>query len=144
MHKNFYASGFFYHSPTEQILLQQKKTTIPSIWSLFGGLNLYNEDAQDTFQRIVYETLHIKLSLVSIHPIYEYFNNNMSKNHYILYTETGKMRNFRPVNGTIFEWFSFKQILKLQLSQQAKHDIVVGERVIDARMRKSLGIQTLE
>ena len=36
-----------------------------------------------------------------------------------------------------FAWFSFKQVPKLNLSEQNKHDIVVGQRVIDRPSEKA-------
>lgn len=146
MHKNFYASGFIYHAPTQQILLQQQTSVnnFPSVWSLFEGVNLYKEDAETAFLRIIYSSLRIKLNPKSIFPVYSYFHKKMNKNHYIICAEIKNLKDFSPNNGIIFAWFTFKQIVKLQLSEQAKHDITVGQRVIDARLRKSLGQKTLE
>lgn len=146
MHKTFYASGFFYHPPTRQILLQQQKGALDTspFWSMFGGIGKSFENPQITFQRIIHKLLDIKLRLSIIEPVYVYFNKDIDKNHYIVYAETVKTKNFSSKNGVIFSWFTFRQILKLQLDEQTRHDITVGIRVIDAKVRKGLGLRTLE
>jgi hypothetical protein len=145
MHKGFYASGFLYHLPSEQILLQQQhgNDKLP-LWSLFGEPILSSETAEVTFQRAIYSLLNIKLALKSIYPIYTYFHKDMGKNNTIVYAEVKKLHRLSSVNTVKYAWFTLKQVFKLQLLEQTKHDIIIGQRVINARMRKSLGLQTLE
>lgn len=145
MHKDFYASGFLYHLPSGQILLQQQPTVGPSsVWSLFGKQGLYKEKAEVTFQRVIYELLHLKLPLATIYPVYTYFYKDIHKDHAIVYAEVEEMQRFASLHTVKCAWFTMKQIIKLDLSEQTKHDITVGHRVISARMRKSLGLRTLE
>lgn len=143
MHKDSYASGFLYHPSTRQILLQQQKQTRDTtpLWSLLGGIGKSSDNAQITFQRVVHKLLHIKLKLNTIEPVYVYFYKDTDKNHSILYAEIAKTKNFSSKRGIKFSWFTFKQILKLQLDEQTRHDIIVGQRVIDAKERKRLGQQ---
>ena len=146
MHKDFYASGFLFHLPTQQILLQQPKkvSSASPNWSLFGTKSKPKEDEKVAFQRAINKTLKLKLSLKSIEPIYSYFNKEIEKENLLLYAPLAKMKNFRPKNGTTFGWFTFKQVLKLQMDEQTKHDIVVGQRVVASKARKLSGQQTLE
>jgi len=143
MHKDSYASGFLYHPSTRQILLQQQKQTRDTtpLWSLFGGIGKSSDNAQITFQRLIQKLLHIKLKLNTIEPVYVYFYKDTDKNYSIVYAEIAKTKNFSSKRGIKFSWFTFKQILKLQLDEQTRHDIIVGQRVIDAKERKRLGQQ---
>lgn len=144
MHKDFYASGFLYHLPSGKILLQQSTLDPSSLWSLFGKQGLYKESAEVTFQRVINDLLHVKLPLATIYPIYTYFYRDIHKDHAIVYAEVEEMQPFSSIKTVRCSWFTLKQILKLELLEQTRHDITVGQRVISARMRKSLGLQTLE
>lgn len=148
MHKDFYASGFLYHLPSQQILLQQKSTVdisdTSSLWTLFGGQGYLRENPEATFQRVVNKLLRIKVSLTNIYPIYTYFYKEINQDHAVVYAEVENMQEFSSLNKIRCAWFTMKQILKLDISQQTKQDVTVGQRVIDSRMRKSLGLQTLE
>lgn len=138
MHKDFYASGFIYHSKTQQILLQQNNT---EEWTLLGGNSLKNETVEQAFKRVVSKILEIKQS-IPVQTVYNYFNDELKKDHYVSYITIRKLENFEGSKKT-FEWFNFKQIGKLKLSAQCKQDIIVSKRVIDSSIRKSLGQQTI-
>lgn len=144
MHKAFYASGFLFHPPTQQILLQQQLNTSPALWSLLGGIYLVEESAEKAFQRIVLKLLKHRLPVTSIYPIYTYDREDAEKNKAILYADIDKQIEFRPTKELAFGWFTRKQIMKLPLDPQTKQDIIVGHRVIDAKTRKILGEHTLE
>lgn len=145
MHKDFYASGFLYYPPTQQILLQQRPTThSPSAWFLLGGKNLIEETSEVAFQRIVNRIIQVKLTLSAIHPVYMYFHEGMGKHHCILYAEVKKMGKQTDTKEKKFGWFTRKQILKLDLDEQTRQDITVGQRVIDAEQRRRLGQRTLQ
>ncbi len=143
MHKAFYASGFLYHPPTQQILLQQRKTKTegPVAYAMIGGINRPAEKADKTFQRHIHKLLNLRIKPALVHQVYEYHHKEMNKHHIVMYAEVTEIEKISNKNCT---WFTFKQIMKLPLSEQAKHDITVGQRVIDSRKRKSLGQQTLE
>lgn len=145
MHKEFYASGFLYYPPTQQILLQQRKSTLSSspTWSMFGKICVCKKADEKIFQRILNELLKIKIKPDFIHPVYTYFHKETHKNHTIFYAEVEEIKKISSKRG-VFNWFTFKQVLKLQLPGQVKQDIVVGQRVIDAEIRKNLGLRTLE
>lgn len=142
MHKNFYASGFLYHPSSQQILLQQNSSISPmsTSWLLFGGFYLEDEKPEALFKDIIFKLLDIKTRVV--YPIYSYFSDNTRESQYIVYSHLSKLHNFSSKNGLTFAWFSFKDVLKLKITEQTKHDIVVGQRVIDAAKRKSRGEHT--
>lgn len=144
VHKNFYASGFLYHPSSQQILLQQNNLTpsTSSSWLLFGGRCLEKEDPKALFENIIFELLDIKIKVVR--SIYSYLNENTGESQYLVYSKLSKFQNFSSKSGLKFAWFSFKDILKLKIREQTKHDIVVGQRVIEAARRKSRGEHTFQ
>lgn len=145
MHKNIYASGFLYNPSTQQILLQKQQNSINSfVWLLIGGEGKAEEKPEKIFQKTVRKLLKINLALKDIDEVYSYFHKEFNKNHFILYTKIKKVKKISSKNGLMFEWFTIKQTLKLPMSPQTKHDIIVGQRVMDAKVRKSLGERTLE
>ena len=107
-------------------------------------MRLSHQSAEATFQRAVQKLLGVKLSLAAIYPVYFYSSKGVYKNHHIVYAEVKELKKFLPKNGRSFDWFVFKQIPKLPLAEQAKHDIIVSQRVIDSHLRKRLGPKTLE
>jgi hypothetical protein len=144
MHKDFYASGFLYHSRSQQILLQQQTSADKEPkWFLFGGKSLGDETGEETFSRVVGKVLSIKLKITVIFPVYKYFHEEMKKDHYISYAKIGRLEKFPETKEAVFAWFNFKQVQKLNLSEQTKHDIMVAQRVIDSATRRSLGQQTI-
>ncbi|OGH08201.1 MAG: hypothetical protein A2152_00565 [Candidatus Levybacteria bacterium RBG_16_35_6] len=143
MHKGFYASGFLYHPSSEQILLQQITTADKdSTWSLFEGKTADDTSGEEMFRDIISRALNIKLKLRGIFCVYKY-TCKQEINHRIYYAELGKLRKFASFNNREFSWFSPKQIHKLNLSDQTRHDIVVGFRVIESSIRRSLGLRTI-
>jgi hypothetical protein len=145
MHKDFYASGFLYHPKTQQILLQQPVTADGTAeWSLFEGEALGDETAADTFKRTIQKHLNLDIKAKNIFPIYSYFHDGKGKNNFLHYAIVKKLEKFPDDTKTLFAWFSFKQVQKLHISSQIKQDIIVGQRVIDSAIRKSLGQQTIE
>ena len=145
MHKKFYASGFLYYLPTQRILLHQQtssSSTLLSPWRLFGSLYTEKEEPETVFKNIIHETLSIKIGIVN--TVYSYFNTNTNTNQVIVYSELKTLKNFSSKNGLTFVWFSFKEVIKLQITEQTKHDIVVGHRVIEAAARKSRGEHTFQ
>ncbi len=136
-----YASGFLYHPPTQQILLQQPSPD--TIWSLIGGIYKEDETPEKAFQRITKSILKVHLSLASIHPVYSYVRDDMKRKQCIIYAEIQDQLKATSKKGILFTWFNRKQILKLPLDPQTKQDIIVGHRVIDAKTRERLGQHTL-
>ena len=145
MHKDFYVSGFLYHRKTQQILLQQLITADSGAeWSLFEGDCLDKETAGEAFKRIIQTHLNLELKPKNIFPIYSYFHDKKGKNNFLHYAISKKLEKFPESADKAFAWFSLKQIQKLHIPNQIKQDIIVGQRVIDSAVRKSLGQQTID
>lgn len=135
MHKSFYASGFLYNLPSQQILLRQDNI-LTSFWSLFGQKGQKYENPILVFQKAISQQLHIKLALKAIYPVYDYFKKGTEENCYVLYAQVDLTeREFHARKNSSTEWFTFKQITKLSFSDQIKRDLVVAERVINAKAR---------
>jgi hypothetical protein len=144
MLKGFYVSGFLYHEPTNQILLQQIQSTSPS-WSLFESEEVdENTSPVATFAELIHNTLQLKLVIKTIQEVYTYLNEDVNKNYSITYAPVRSLKTATPDNGKIYKWFGPREILKLNLSAQTRHDVTVGQRVIDAKMRKLMGLHTFE
>jgi hypothetical protein len=145
MHKKFYASGFLYHSRSQQILLQQQiSANKEPMWFLFGGEGSGDDNGEEAFSRVIDDILNIKLKLSAVFPVYKYFHEEMKRDNYIIYAKIGRLEKFLETKDTVFGWFNFKQVQKLNLSEQTKHDIMVAQRVIDSATRRSLGQQTID
>ncbi len=140
MHKSFYTSGFIFHLPTQQILLQQRQlaSSITSSWTLFEKEHSENKQSEDVFKNTISKLLNITLD--NVEQIYSYVQED--KNYTLLYATVRTLEKFPPKKGYIFRWFSFKEVLKIKASEQTKHDIVVGQRVIEAVKRKEAGEHT--
>lgn len=134
---SFYVSGFIYNLKTNQILLIQsaQENKISPLWSALGGDSIKGEEAEVAFQRIIYKLLNIDLKLKNIHPIYDYFHQTKNKVNFVFYAKVRSSRIFNNFQRDDVSWFTFSEIVKLPLATQMKHDIVVGERVINARKR---------
>lgn len=144
MHKNFYASGFLYHPKSEQILLQQTNSAGQSpSWSLFGEKEIKNKTGQEAFRDIFLAKLGIKLKLENINSVYTYSINEKGANYNIYYAKVKRLHKSLNSGKAKFAWFNFKQIQKLNLSEQTRQDILIGQRVINSSIRKGLGQKTI-
>ena len=131
MHNSNYASGFLYHPSTEKILLQlTPENRDASLWSLFSDRQTV-EDQADFFQKIIFDQLRILLQLTAIVPIYDYMRPARRETHFIYYAEVERDdMKLRPKRGCTVRWFTQKEIMKLSLPPQVRHDIMIGTRVI--------------
>src|SRR5665811_415233 len=112
MHKDFYASGFLYHSRTQQILLQKQKQTDPnSNWSLPYVKSLKNETEKEAFKRLIAVLFCLDIELKSIFPVYDYYHQELKKNNYISYVKVKKTEAYDCKNY-FYKWFSLREILK--------------------------------
>lgn len=141
MQKKLCASGFLIHIPSQQILLQQNTTSdnFSSPWLLFEKTYQVEEAPEIVFKNLIAQLLHVTLDVVYPVYSYEYENTNQS----IMYSELDDLLNFPSENGLVFNWFSFRNVRNLQVTEQTKHDIVVSQRVIEAELRKRRGEHTL-
>ncbi|MBI3559675.1 NUDIX hydrolase [Candidatus Gottesmanbacteria bacterium] len=129
MHTSFYASGFLYHPRTKQILLQQLQSDDNVKLVLFRGSGHNGKDPQAVFQKTVEELLGVHCAVSSIHPVYDYIHDKLGE-HFIFYMEIGgkSPKTYASKNKT--GWFLLSKLSKLTMSEQTRHDIIVGERVI--------------
>lgn len=126
MHKPFYASGFLYHSPSQQILLQQSANKNPLKFDLFKGKSQNGTDPKVVFQRCVEKTLGISIAPSSVHTVYDYIHDTDGE-QFIFYIEVKKGI---PDDG----WILLSKVSKYSMSEQTRHDILIGERVIRSNM----------
>ncbi|MBI3984753.1 MAG: hypothetical protein HY344_02310 [Candidatus Levybacteria bacterium] len=144
MHKDFYASGFLYHPKTQQILLQQITSTSDSpSWTLLGKNSTKGRSGQEVLKELLQEVLNLKIKIDKIKEVYSYFSKKFNQDHNIYYVEVKRLYRKSPLENTTVSWFTFKQIQKLNVSEQTKQDIIIGQRVIDSSIRKSLGQRTI-
>ncbi len=138
MQTSFYTSGFLYNPKTNQILLlkSQQKDTADYLWSTFGGEGSEGEEAQAVFQRVVSELLNLNLKTKDIYPVYDYFQDEKDKNNYVFYAEVKKSKDLDSIKGDALSWITFAEISKLSLTSHSKQDVIVGERVINAKWRE--------
>jgi hypothetical protein len=133
VHKPFYASGFICHVPTQQILLQKLDTNENPTLTFFSGKSRKGETPEQAFLRTVSEMLGYKASPSSVRPIYDYIHDTMGE-CFMFYIEVADTKHI-PGNGKHHaDWFPLAKLSKLKLSEQTRHDIVIGERVIRAAL----------
>lgn len=101
---------------------------------MLGGESKEGEEASAAFARVISKLLGINLKTKSIHPIYDYFHNTRNKTNYVFYAEVAKLK-FPTLKKDTLSWFTFHETSKLSFTSQTKQDIVVGERVINAKWR---------
>ncbi|HCB23343.1 TPA: hypothetical protein DEP06_06010 [Candidatus Daviesbacteria bacterium] len=133
---SFYASGFLYSIKTHRILLvqSQQKDSPDFLWSTIGGESSAGEEAQTAFARIINELLDINLKTKNIYPVYDYFHDGRDKINYVFYAAVNSPRVNRLKKGT-FSWVGFHETSKLPFTAHSKQDVIVGERVINAKWR---------
>lgn len=129
VHQSFYASGFLFHSATQKILLLQSINNNTTELLLFGNKCHKGSDPQTEFQESMGKTLGMKISASSVHPIYDYTHNTLGE-HFIFFIEVTDALPKTYPSQTKAEWFLLSKLSKLNMSEQTRHDIIVGERVI--------------
>ncbi|MBI2597527.1 hypothetical protein HYW41_05220 [Candidatus Daviesbacteria bacterium] len=136
MQTPFYVSGFLYNPKTNQILLVQSRSeTDQSLWSTMEEEDVEGEEAVVIFKRIINKLLNLDLKPKDIYPVYDYLHNTRNKFNYVFYAEVKNIKRFNHLKNGNLTWFTFNEALKLPLTSQIKRDIVVGERVINAKKR---------
>jgi len=143
MHNDFYASGFLYNPLSQQILLQQNLTDENAPWTLLEDEVGSGSFGEETFKDLVHKHLKIKLNLKKILYVYTRNAIGTEKDHSIYYAEIKRARKSFMSKTSRFAWFNFKQLHKLNIAEQTKHDITVGQRVIESTIRRSLGLRTI-
>jgi hypothetical protein len=131
VHKPFYASGFFYHPASQQILLQQQTHGDEVKFVLFRGKSDKGSEPQAVFQQCIEESLGIPVKPSSIRPVYDYIHEKFGA-HFIFYVEITDAIPKALTDKEETQWISLTKLSKHKMSEQTRHDIVVGERVIRA------------
>jgi len=132
----FFAHGIIFKPDTEQVLLYKAASDVNGSWSLVGGLGQDDESPEKAFQRAAQEVVQLRLAASDIVPVYDYFHTSLDRHQhvYVVYTRSDKPLAARK--GYVIAWFSFKEITKLGLDPQIKQDIIVSQRVINAKVRE--------
>lgn len=131
VHTSFYASGFFYHPASQQILLQQQITGDEVKFILFRGKSQKGIKPQVIFQQSVEEVIGSTVDATSIRPVYDYIHEKFGA-HYIFYIEITESIPKALVDKQQTKWIALSKLSKHKMSEQTRHDIIVGERVIRA------------
>ena len=103
---------------------------------MLGGESNEGEEAQTAFVRIVNELLSLDLKTKNIYPIYDYFHDGLNKINYVFYAEVKKPQEFDSLKEGSYCWVAFKETPKLPFTSHSKQDVIVGERVINAKWRE--------
>lgn len=137
MQTSFYASGFLYELKTHQILLlkSQQKDDSDFLWSTIGGESSEGEETTVAFQRIISELLDLNIKTKDIHPVYDYFHDGQDKINFVFYAEVKNLKKFNSLKEDSCSWVDFHEISKLPFTAHSKQDVIVGERVINAKWR---------
>lgn len=112
-----------------------------SSWTMIGAFYEESQKPEEVFRSAIKKLLNINID--APHFIYTYFDEKLNTDKYIFYSVANDKHEFAPKNDQLFQWFTFKEIIKIQASTQIKHDIIVGQRVIEAQLRKDRGEQSL-
>lgn len=116
---------------------------LQSPWSLIGGDGKEGEDAQSAFQRIISESLEINLKIKQIVPVYDYFHDDLDRVNYVFYAEVRSPKIAKALKDNIYSWVSFSETVKFPFPAHTKQDVIVGERVINAKWRDDQPISPL-
>lgn len=103
---------------------------------MIRGTGNKGEEAQVVFARIVNELLNLNLKVKNILPVYDYFHDTLNKINYVFYAEVKNPRKFDSRKVGTYCWVAFKETLKLPFTSHSKQDVIVGERVINAKWRE--------
>lgn len=103
---------------------------------MLGGESNEGEEAEAAFARIVNKLLNISLKEKNIHPVYDYFHDEKDKINYVFYAEVKKPQEFDCLKDGSYCWVAFKETPKLPFTSHSKQDVIVGERVINAKWRE--------
>lgn len=132
MHTSFYASGFLYHAPSQQILLQQLHSDNDPKLVLFSEMSHNGNNPQAVFQHCVEKALRVAINPSSIYPVYDYILDRLGE-QFIFYVEVSGVAPVAYSSKNKTKWFLLSKLSKFPMSEQTRHDIIIGERVIRSR-----------
>jgi hypothetical protein len=126
---SFTVSGFLYHSDSQQILLRQHAHGNENNLVFFGENGKHGSDPQTVFQHCMEKALGISIASSSIHPVYDYIHTQLGEN-FIFFVEITNDTHTRHEPVINSEWIPMAKITKFPMSEQTRHDIIIGQRVI--------------
>lgn len=88
------------------------------------------------FQKCIEEAVGYSINASSVRPIYDYVHEKFGA-HYIFYVEVTEVIPKKLANREQTKWIPLSKITKHNMSEQTRHDIIVGERVIRASMEQA-------
>ena len=132
MHTTFYASGFLYDSSSQKILLQQLNSTSDGKPFLFGSKAHKGNDPQTVFKLCVEKALARTIKASSIHPVYDYMHDTLGE-QFIFFVEISGISPATYPSNEKTGWFALSKLSKMNMSEDTRHDILIGERVIRSR-----------
>lgn len=136
MNKECTTAGFLYHAPTQQILLFQSDEDSSDL-AIFQDKCEEEKDPKLSFHKLILSQLGIELETDSVFEIYKYLNKKTGVKTHLFYAEVSSLDLDFDLNGEgTVGWFPLKLVPKLSLPKQTKHDIVIGQRVIDHNERQ--------
>ena len=81
------------------------------------------------FQHCIEKALGKTVAASSIHSVYDYIHDTLGE-QFVFFIEVTDISPTTYPSNTNAGWFSLAKLSKLTMSEQTRHDIVVGERVI--------------
>lgn len=134
MHNSYYASGFLFHSPSQQILLLQSVLEGDTPWSIIRVSHASSDDPLSVFSTHITRLLNV--AQLNVQPVYSYVDKKSRSQHSIFFAEVTTLQNYPSTDTYRYRWFELKDLRKLRINDSIRHDIVVGTRVIAAGERE--------
>lgn len=123
------------------MLHSEQKDNITPSWSTLVGESKEGEDSKTTFQRTINELLNLKLKEKDIYPVYDYVYEAQDKVNYVFYAEVKRPQEFNPRKEGVYSWLAFSETSKLLFTARTEQDVIVGERVINLKLRLAQNLQ---
>lgn len=126
-----FAAGFLFNPRTSKVLLRY----IPeeNIWSIFGGLKKAGETPEKALQRVILKETRIRVPLSSMEYLYKYTYEEVGGERLVFFLPTNEIQKKLDFAKKEYEWFSFEDSLKIDLSPRARQDLVFFEREMNAK-----------
>lgn len=137
MQTQVYASGFLYHKPSGRILLQQIQQGADVSFTMFRRKCGSGNNPRQVFRRYVEFTLKRTVADATVVQVYDYIRTGVGK-HIVFYVETADITPDTLPSGAGSEWLLLAKLSKYPMSEQTRHDIIIGGRVIRAKADKSM------
>lgn len=129
MSKQVCVSGILFDTKKEQLLLVKQTSSENSPWEMVCAL--VSEASPQAFTSIISSKLGCTISSKAIRDVYDYDDTHRKLSCYVYVSLIdSESLDIQPAEDISVGWFTFKQIGKLPIPAQIKHDCVIAERVI--------------